>query len=207
VASFGALAENARIVRDWLAARSEERIVLVSLSKGSLDVRAALAEPGAESASQNVVAWINLSGLFQGTELVTCLRRQRLRSLIVRVYCWWHGYRFSTLAELERSPGPLCGRRISLPDHLQVVHVVGFPLRRHLSSPLARRAFARLEGRGPNDGGGNLLADVVHWPGVVYPVWGTDHYLRAKWDVDGLITRVLMHFLTRQPLSAAGGGS
>jgi hypothetical protein len=188
VASFGSPTDNGRIVRDWLTARATEKVVLVALSKGSLDVRAALGLPGADRAFRNVTTWVNLSGLFQGTGLVNWLRRSRLRSLLVRAYCWWNGYRFATLADLARRPVG----SVRLPSHLRVVHVLGFPLRRHLHSPLARRAFARLEPLGPNDGGGNLLADAWSWPGVVFPVWGTDHYLWADWDVDGLIARVLM---------------
>jgi hypothetical protein len=199
VASFGSLAENARTLRDWLAARPGETFVLVSLSKGTLDVRTALAEPDAEWAFRNVMAWVNLSGLFQGTALVTWLNRQPLRVLLVRLYCWWLGYRFATLAELDRRPAG----GLELPRHMRILHVVGFPLLRNLSSPLARRAYARLEPLGPNDGGGNLLADVARWPGVVYPVWGTDHYLQARWDIDGLIARVLMHFLTGTQMVAA----
>ena len=203
VASFGSLAENARTLRDWLVARPDETFVLVSLSKGSLDVRTALTEPDAERAFRNVIAWVNLSGLFQGTALVTWVQRQRLRRLLVRLYCWWQGHRFTTLAEMERCPANLSAGRLRLPKHVRVLHVLGFPLHRHLSSPLARRSFARLETLGPNDGGGNLLTDAAGWPGVVYPVWGTDHYLRASWDVDGLITRVLMHFLAGKRMVAA----
>jgi hypothetical protein len=202
VASFGSPAENARTLRDWLVAQPDETFVLVSLSKGSLDVRTALTEPDAERTFRQVIAWVNLSGLFQGTALVTWLQRQRLRRLLVRLYCWWHGYRFSTLAELERCPAKLSADRLRLPKHLRVLHVVGFPLCRHLSSSLAQRAFARLETLGPNDGGGNLLTDAAGWPGVVYPVWGTDHYLQASWDVDGLIARVLRHFLTGERIAA-----
>jgi hypothetical protein len=164
-----------------------------------LDVRTALAEPDAEWAFRNVMAWVNLSGLFQGTALVGWLNRQRLRRLLVRLYCWWLGYQFTTLAELDRRPAG----GLKLPKHMRVLHVVGFPLLRNLSSPLARRAFARLEPLGPNDGGGNLLADVARWPGVVYPVWGTDHYLQGRWDIDGLIARVLMHFLTGKRMVSA----
>lgn len=188
VESFGRPGDNGRTIRDWLTARVAEKVVLVALSKGSLDVRVALGLRDAEPAFRNVVSWVNLSGLFQGTALVAWLRRQRLRSLLVRALCWWKGFEFATFADLDRRPvGAL-----RLPTNLRVVHVLGFPLRRHLRSPEARRAFARLEPLGPNDGGGNLLADLCDWPGVIYPIWGTDHYLRAEWDVDDLIARVLL---------------
>jgi hypothetical protein len=203
VASFGSLAENARTLCDWLAARPDETFVLVSLSKGTLDVRRALAELDAGWAFRNVTAWVNLSGLFQGTALIDWLARRRLRRLVIWLYCWWLGYRFATLAELERRPADLRADRFKLPMHMRVLHVIGFPLRQNLSSSLARRAFARLEPFGPNDGGGNLLSDVAGWPGIVYPVWGTDHYLQASWDIDDLIACVLVHFLSGKGMGAA----
>jgi hypothetical protein len=196
VAGFGSPSENARTLADWLTARPEEEFVLVSLSKGSLDVRTALTGPGGHRVFRNVIAWVSLSGMFQGTELVASLRRHRLRTLLVRGCCWWRGYPFATLADLARRSRSGCDEQAQMPKHLQIVHVLGFPLRRHLSSPLARRAFARLAPLGPNDGGGNLLGDATGWPGLIYPVWGSDHYLRPRWDIEGLLARLLLRLLT-----------
>jgi hypothetical protein len=198
VASFGSVGENAGILQNWLIERRQQRFVLVSLSKGSLDVRAALRPPEAQRTFGNVIAWVNLSGLFQGTELVAWLKRRPWRSMLVWIYCWWRSYRWSILAELQRCPGRVAA--LPLPEQIPLVHVLGFPLCRHLSSPLARRAFARLTPLGPNDGGGNLLADALGWPGVIFPVWGADHYLRPNWDVDDLLARLLGHLLSGEPV-------
>ena len=141
MASFGSLAENARTLRDWLVARPDETFVLVSLSKGSLDVRTALTEPergtGLPQCDRLGKPEWPLPGPLR--ELVTWVQRQRLRRLLVRLYCWWQGHRFTTLAEMERCPANLSAGRLRLPKHVRVLHVLGFPLHRHLSSPLARR--------------------------------------------------------------------
>lgn len=191
VQSFGSRAANAALIADWLQQHAHERVVLVSLSKGTADVKAALALPNAPDLFRNVVCWVSLSGLSQGTPLVAWLRPQRLRKLGVQLWLWWHGYRYSTVEELRHeTDGPLA-KWPALPPHLRVIHVVGFPLRRHLAHPWASRAYERLAALGPNDGGGFLLADVTELPGVVFPVWGADHYLEPAWDVAPMFRRLL----------------
>jgi hypothetical protein len=46
-----------------------------------------------------------------------------------------------------------------------------------------------------------VLADACRLPGLLYPVWGADHYMRpAGTDVRGIIRRIL-HYL-REELAA-----
>jgi hypothetical protein len=190
--SFGALATNARILLDWLLARSRpEPIVLVSLSKASAEVKLALASSEATLAFRNVTAWISLSGLYHGTPLVTWLRRRPWRLAFIRLLFRWRGYHYAALAELERGPRRALDFELRPPSHLRIVHVVGFPLRRHLSCPLARRGHRRIGPLGPNDGGAILLADLQRLPGVIFPVWGADHYLRPAQGIQSLMSRLL----------------
>lgn len=188
VASFGTLDENARTIRDWLAAHRGRRTALVSLSKGGTDVKRALSTPGAFA---NVAAWVSLSGIVQGTPLIEWLRARRLRWWIVRLLLWWRGHSRQTLEELRHGPGTPLAVWNALPAHLRVVHVCGFPLRRHLAHPWAPRAYERLAPLGPNDGGGILLADTLVLPGIVCPVWGADHYLAPRWDVLPLLKGII----------------
>jgi hypothetical protein len=189
--SFGPLRGNARILRDWLRAHRGGEVVLVSLSKGGAEVKLALAEADAAETFRPVRAWVSLSGLEFGTQLANWLRRRPWRLLPIRVLFWLRGYHFPALAELERSRGGLLDFELRPPEGLRVLHVVGFPLARHLTSALAERGYRRMAPLGPNDGGPILLADVLRLPGLVYPVWGADHYLRPAWDVRGLVARLL----------------
>lgn len=191
VESFGSLPRNAEIIFQWLLRHKKQRVLLVSLSKGSADVKVTLALPDAEALFDNVVAWISMSGLPQGTPLVSWLRRQRLRRLGVRLLLRLRGQRYSVVEELRpEADGPLAVWP-ALPPNLRVIHILGFPLRRHLAHPWAPRGYERLAPLGPNDGGGFLLADVAQLPGTVLPVWGADHYLQPAWDVTPLLRQVL----------------
>jgi hypothetical protein len=193
VRGFGSLKDNSRLILDWLDKRADEPVVLVSLSKGGADVKIALAQEDASSAFRNVVAWIDLSGILNGTPLADWLLSRKLRSLFLRPFFWFRGHSFEVIRDLSRRVGsPLSGRAI-LPKRLKSIHVVGFPLRRHLSNALMRRGHCRLAPFGPNDGA-IVLADVCTFPGAVYPVWGADHYLQSRdADLRELFARILRY--------------
>jgi hypothetical protein len=200
VRSFGSLRDNGRLICDWLAGCSETRIVLVSLSKGGADVKIALTQPGASEAFRNVVAWVNLSGIVNGTPLAAWLLARPLRSLLIKLLFWYRGHSFAVVRELDRD----MGKTLRVPEHVKVIHVVGFPLRRHLSNGLMRRGHRRLAPLGPNDGG-MLLADAVTLPGIVFPVWGADHYLRPAGRCPrGLFARILRYICEEiEPLESS----
>lgn len=191
VASFGSLADNARMIRDWLHGRPKKKIVLVSLSKGGADVRTALAQPDAAETFRNVAAWINLSGIVFGTELANWFLQRRFWRMMVRFLCWRHGYAMSTLEELVRRPGGPLDGDVVLPPGLRAVHMIGFPMQRHLRSQRARRGHRRVAALGPGDGGGIMLGDVGRLPGWIYPVLGADHYLEPDWDIRPALRRIL----------------
>jgi hypothetical protein len=202
--SFGTLAENASVIHDWLKARRGQRVVLVSLSKGGADLKHALALPEADETFRDVHAWVSFSGTVQGTPLIDWLRRRPLRWWAVKFLLWWRRHPRATLEDLRHGPDTKLVNWPALPAHLRVVHVCGFPLRRHLAHPWAPRAYARLAALGPNDGGGNLLADVLDFPGVVCPVWGADHYLTPRWDALPLLTGIIAAALApRQATTSA----
>jgi hypothetical protein len=188
--NLGSIKHNARQICDWLSQRDDERIILVSLSKGSADVRAALAEPAAFA---RVVAWVNVSGALDGSPLVDWLFAGTLRSYWTRTLLWIRGHDIEAIRELGHRPA-----RFRLPPHIQAVHVAGFPEREHLTTVTARRWHKRIAHLGPNDGCGLLLADTLHWPGIVYPVWGADHYLCERRD---LIRQIFSYLTCDSPSS------
>jgi hypothetical protein len=196
--SFGGLAENVRILCDWLTSRPPGNVILASLSKGGAEVKLALARPDAATVFRDVVCWVNLSGLLQGTPLATWLLSSRLRRWWFRLLFWWRGYDYSAIAELTRGPDAPLGRDLRLPAHMRAIHLVGFPLKRHLSNSLARRCYRRVRHLGPNDGAGIVLADVCRLPGYIYPVWGADHYLRPDGEEPRDLARRILCYISEE---------
>jgi hypothetical protein len=199
VLSFGPLDENARLILDWLEARRGQRIALASLSKGGADLKRALAAPRAAAAFAAVTAWVNFSGIVEGTPLVAWLRERPLRSAALGLLLRFQGNRPGVIDELRRSPSGPLARWPSLPSHLHLVHVNGCPLEHHLQHKWAPRGYARLAPLGPNDGGGILLGDLSRRPGIVYPIWGADHYLEPSWDATALLRSIVIAALRGTP--------
>jgi hypothetical protein len=192
VKSFGALAENAQIIAEWLIAHRSQTVMLVSLSKGSSDVKAALARPDAGPCFESVHSWISFSGVVQGTPLVGWLKSRPLRNFGARLLLRLQGHRPSTLDELRwGADAPLSTWPI-LPQHMNVVHIYGFPTKRHLAHPWAPKQYERLRSLGPNDGGCVLLGDLAQLPGIVWPVWAADHYLLPAWDISSLLQSIVL---------------
>jgi hypothetical protein len=195
--SFGGLKENAEAIVKWLHSRRSKTVALVSLSKGSSDVKQALTRPDAAVCFENVRAWVSFSGIVQGTPLVDWLQSRSLRYFFIRLLLRLGGQRPSTLKELRWGDGAALSTWPALPRTLRVVHIYGLPLERHLCHPWAFRGYERLRNLGPNDGGGVLLGDLAQLPGITFPVWGADHYLSPAWDISSSLERVVLAALQR----------
>lgn len=196
-ASFGSLTENAQIIRSWLRSKPDSPVVVVSLSKGSAEVKWALRDDPA--LFQNIVGWVNVSGLLFGSEWVSWLLDRRISRLGARFWCWYLGYSFSTLEQLRRGTGEPLDFDLNLPEQITMMHVVGFPLAGHLSYRHTRRSFQRLAARGPNDGMGFMLGDLQRVGGAIYPVWNADHFLRPDHrDMRDFVGPALDYVATRE---------
>jgi hypothetical protein len=188
--SFGSVAHNAQLIREWLEKNSGQRLVLVSLSKGGPDLKVALSSPDASNLFRDVVAWINVGGPLNGTRMADWILASRWRRWFVRWRFKRQGRDFQFLADLQHRRGGLLDFTPCLPASTMVLSLVGVPLRRHLTSRFARFCHRRLSVFGPNDGT-TSLADLLNWPGQIYPVWGVDHYFRAENRARSLIAAVL----------------
>jgi hypothetical protein len=189
IPSFGTLAECAVTILRWLETKRGQRVAFITLSKGGADLKTALRKQPA--AFENVSAWVDFSGLVHGTPLIEWLSNRRLRWWGVHLLLWLRGHSRKALGDLAHGPGTPLDSWPQLPPQMKVVHVVGFPLRKHLAHRWATRAYERLAPLGPNDGGGILLSDCERLPGIVCPLWGADHYLTPSWDVVPLLTGIV----------------
>jgi hypothetical protein len=194
LASSGSIFENARRIREWLLEHSEEKIILVSLSKGGTDLSVALAESNAPSVFRNVVAWVNVCGPLDGSRMANWVLASRLRTYFFQAQFWLQRRDFKLIMDLRHKSDPNSNLPLLLPN-LKILHIVGFPLRRHMTTPFSRFCHRKLSVYGPNDGTISL-SDLHTWPGKIYPVWGVDHYFRPEGRAREIIAAIFKYLVS-----------
>jgi len=190
VSSTGTLVENSESILGWLAAHRGGKIILVSLCKAGADVKFALGSSRAQELFSNVFAWINICGTLNGSPVAEWLLATKPRFFLAWLYCKCRGHNIAFLRELVPSWQCPLSAPLKLPAPIRLINIVGFPLRRHLTNRFMRMCYERISRQGPTDGG-VLLADVCNLPGVIYPLWGADHYLRPEPRARQIIAAVL----------------
>jgi hypothetical protein len=190
----GSVAGNSGIIRAAIEAAGQRPLWLVSLSKGSAEVRHCLQGYGQGGLPRSIRGWLNFSGVFNGSILADIRTRTPLQRLMVRAICRILGVDTRLAAELSQS-NPLWKENPAHLEGIRLVHVLGFPLQSHIQ-PLFSRRFAQAAAFGPTDGV-IRLRDALGYPGTVYPVWGCDHFARSP-SISGLTYR-LAHLMAETP--------
>jgi hypothetical protein len=198
VRSAGTARNNAEQLRTLLDERCTDPTVLVSLSKGAADVRLAFESmpppPGLR-------AWVIVSGLLHGTPAIDHLTRRWWSRWGLRLLLARHGAPFELASEFstdERSP---LREPALAPPGILVVNLFGCPLAAHLGTRFGRIRHRQLSALGPNDGLA-LLRDAFVQPGLIYPLWGADHYFRTE-AVPRLLTRLITFLVAKDCLRAS----
>ncbi|HEX5217923.1 MAG TPA: hypothetical protein VFZ59_00005, partial [Verrucomicrobiae bacterium] len=140
---------------------------------------------------RHVIAWVNVCGPLNGTRMADWILESRLRTWLFQCQCYLQKRDFTLVRDLSRAAG-LLAKPLQLPARLRMLSLVGFPLRKHMTTRHSRFCHQRLSLWGPNDGTVSL-ADVVQWPGEIFPVWGVDHYFRPEALARELIAAMLRH--------------
>jgi len=189
----GSAGENGRCLADQLTRMMEESVWVVSISKGTADLRAALGQLGGWP--QWLSGWINLSGVFQGTPVADKLTRPGLRSLMMQAVIAAGGIASRNIAEM-RTDSHLWQVPVVPPTPERMIHILGFPPSWSIEMRIAHHYRWLTEHFGPNDG---LipLRESLEYPGRIVPVWGADHFMRAP-DLARLVYR-LAHYVDRNP--------
>ncbi len=192
IASFGSVRNNAHSICEWFRNRTPEPVIIASLSKGSADLKMAMASADAAELFSPVLAWVNICGPLNGSRIADWILTNRLRTLFVRAQCLLQKRDFEFVSDL-RHDGE-ASLKFSLPTRppMTILNVIGFPLRRHMTTRFSRFCHHILSRWGPNDGT-TSLTDIEDWPGDVYPVWGADHYFRPETVARNLVRALLCY--------------
>jgi hypothetical protein len=202
VGSLASVEENARRLLRHLERIEGDEVWCVTLSKGGLELKRAFALATGRAA-HNVRVWVNIAGVLGGSPIVDRMARSAPHRLFLRGYMRIRGGTGDALLQMGRAHA-IAQAPLELPTHVDVLNLVPLPLPSHLP-PRTLRTFRRLEAEGPNDGFVPFWDGVA--PGLVYPLWGCDHYLRAP-RLSSIVYRLLGEIAQRRlarGIRAVGG--
>src|SRR5262249_54784231 len=118
-----------------------------------------------------------------------------------RMQCFFQRRDFRFVTGLCRDNGSRLNFPFRPPPPMKVLNLIGFPLRRHMTTRFSRFCHRTLASWGPNDGT-TCLSDVCSWSGEVYPVWGADHYFQPANLARELVSALLCYLAEEFALSA-----
>jgi hypothetical protein len=176
VSGRGTLTANAQTILRYLAGYPRRDAWLISVSKGSADLRFAMSGRFGAFPWDKFAGWVNLCGSPNGSDLAALLTSGWLRRLSARVLCLSSRIPFEAMLEIS-SQHPSWRGVAAPPTGFPVINIVAMPLRWHLSRMLEAR-HRMLSMLGPNDGV-VLCANAFLSHGLIYPLWGHDHYFRG----------------------------
>ena len=190
VKSTGDIVANSEILARQLEKEASQSIWLISLSKGSAEVRYLLQQETV--LNRKICGWVSIAGMPCGSPLADLKLRNSACSIYYRLLCRILGVNFAAIEQLQ-SIHPFWSN-YNWPALIDIIHVVPMPLAAHIQGPLRKR-YRQLQIYGPNDGM-VPIADILGLPGRFYPVWGCDHFLRAP-QISFLLYR-LFHYISSQ---------
>ena len=151
VESTGRLLVNAKIIFNWLKRARDGPWVLASISKGGSDIAAAMQLDVRGEAFRNIVGWVDVCGILRGSPVVDRVSRQWFRMLGFRGLFALRRWCFASVLDCVAMAEPW-KRDSTSPDHMNVVHAVGFPNEADFVRQLLVIFISQIGTLGPNDG-------------------------------------------------------
>jgi hypothetical protein len=192
--STGTLEQNTAIVGAHLRENATHDSVIVSLSRGGAEIKCLMRDD--PECLRHVSLWVSIGGILTGSPLINWVRKRWMIDWLNWLVFRCRGRDYRCFTELARGAEGSLDFDAHLPNHLRAIHVIGFPLRRHVTSRYARAWHRRFAAQGPNDGV-MLLEDVLGHPGLILPLWAADHYVSDRWDFRFLLAGILRHWFER----------
>ncbi|MCP4205248.1 MAG: hypothetical protein GY769_25335 [bacterium] len=173
----GSVESNARQIAATLRELRDERILIVSASKGGPEVALALGRLLEREEARPVVAWINIGGLLGGSPLADRALRPS-RWWLVKVALWWNNLKPDGVRSLRTLESRQRLADLSLPPDLPIINVVPVPLSGDVSRQ-AKGGYRKLRRLEPNDGLA-LLTDQILPGSRTLLLLGDDHFLTRQ---------------------------
>jgi hypothetical protein len=169
--------ENAQIIAARLKTLSKqhENLIVVSASKGSLEVAITLGEIMESEESKSIKSWISVGGILRGSPIADSFLKAP-KCWLAQLMLWTKGKNIDTVKDLSYQRRNEDFKQLIFPKHLKIIQLVGVPLATQISKEIKSRYFSMIY-LGPNDGL-TPLADELIENGIIVSELGLDHYFR-----------------------------
>ncbi len=193
--SLGSVDENADILLDHFSRLRSHNVWVISFSKGAADFKRAILKDS-DAVLPHLAGWLNVGGTVGGTHLTDSGSLNPLKHMMMKSWIRIRGGSGKLTEEINRSH-PFSRATLQLPPSIEVINLVGLPLKCHLRKPLVT-TYSHLSQWGPNDGV-VLIEDAVSIGGHIVPLWGADHYLRVP-GLSAFAHQFFRHLLAKVPV-------
>lgn len=176
LAPTASVEENAGMVAAAISqgAGSGKEILLAGASSAAPAIHLAIGDMLGDAERRAVRAWLNLSGLLQGSPVVDHYR-QKLPRWVFAAVAWWNDWKLESLLSMGTVPRRARFERLAVDPGTLVINYLGVPLSGQLSR-YTRESYVLLRPLGPNDGL-TLLTDAFMPGGLTIVALGSDHFL------------------------------
>ena len=176
--NWGLTDDNAAIVANRLKELSplHEKIIVVSASKGGLDVAVALGKIFKPEETKSIKAWVSVGGPLHGSPVAdTYLCWPKY--WIAKIGLMTVGQNISLVKDVSYKKRAEEFNHLVFPDNIKIVHFVGAPLATQIHKRI-KANYCSIKKLGPNDGI-TPLADEITDNGIIISEIGLDHYYRS----------------------------
>lgn len=168
--------ENAELIASKLRKiiREHKHIILVSASKGGLEVAQCFGKFLNHEEMKSIKAWISVSGIIRGCRLSDTYNTFPM-NLIKKLVLKQRKIDDKVLEDLEFRKRNKEFENFKFPEHLVIIHYLGAPLQATVS-PNVKERFRALKKFGANDGSAPITEQLSPH-GIVIAELGLDHYM------------------------------
>ncbi len=180
VEEWGLASKNAEIIAQALRDLSvkNDKIIVVSASKGGLETAIALGSILSEAESQNIKSWISVGGILRGSPIADqylCAPKSWLAATMLA----FKRQNLGTVRDMSYKKRENDWKQWHFPSNMLRIHFVGAPLATQISSDIRSRYCSLIKSFGPNDGL-TTLTDQLTEGGTVVSELGLDHYYKDE---------------------------
>lgn len=167
---------------------ANKKIIVVGASAAGPAIHLTLGEKLSAQQQKNVVAWINLGGILQGSPLVDYFQKWPQKALMNMVF-WYKNWDKNDVISMSNKVSRIRYKRLQTTDSLLIVNYLALALSGNLSD-LSNSKYPLIMSEGPNDGL-TLLPDAVAPRSATLIAVNSDHYFGEDERIEQKTTALL----------------